>query len=86
MNIAIHLAESSIISKNHLHLCTKCTSLLTSHLLGQCRVLLLESQADSLRVLEELLRALEHTRLLFRAEFLGGEVLDTVGEAALDKV
>lgn len=59
---------------------------LASHLLGQGCVLLLESEADSLGVLEELLGALEHAGLLLGGELLGGEVVDAVREATLHEV
>ena len=54
-------------------------------LLHKSSVLFLESLADSLGVLEELLGALLETRLLSGRQSLGGEVVDTVSEASLDE-
>lgn len=49
-------------------------------------LLLLESQADSLGVLQELLRTLVDTSRLFAGQVGGGEVVDTVIETSRDQV
>lgn len=49
-------------------------------------VLLLESLAEPLGALEELVDAAHDAALLLGEEGLGAEVIDAVGEAALDKV
>lgn len=56
------------------------------HVLHQHSVLLLESQADSLGVLQELLRTLVDTSRLFAGQVGGGEVVDTVIETSRDQV
>lgn len=61
-------------------------ALTSLHALGQSGILLLESLTNSLRVLEELLGTLQDTALLLGCELLGGEIVDTVSKATLDKV
>ena len=53
--------------------------------LHELSIKLLETLSDALAVLQELLAALEGARLLLRGELLGGEVVDTRSEAALDQ-
>lgn len=57
----------------------------TAAVLHELGVKLLETLANALTVFQELLAALEGASLLLGGKLLGGEVVDTGSEAALDQ-